>query len=141
MASVLAQLRTGMTRFNGFLSRIGAADSSAVSMAFENLPTSSGSAPPRCCLVIASLIVVDFAWCGRQSGVGPCFVALCARAVTRDASPELSPCDLISDHQLQSPFEKARTEGGGEGESVEGGEEGLERAETSFCRELRLSTI
>ncbi len=54
---------------------------SAVSMALENLPTSSGSLLPCCCLATASLIVVEFAWCGRQSGAGPCFVALCATAL------------------------------------------------------------
>jgi hypothetical protein len=59
---------------------------SAVSIAFENLPTSFGSLLPRCCLAIDSLTVVDFAWCGCKSGARLCFVALYSAAFAYNPS-------------------------------------------------------
>ncbi len=57
-----------------------------MSMAFENLPLSSGRVLPRYFLAIASLTVVNFARCGWRSGARLCFVALCAAAFVSDPS-------------------------------------------------------
>ena len=57
-----------------------------MSRAFENLPTPSGSFLARCCLAIASLSVVDLAWCSWRRGVCPCFVARFAAVLASDPS-------------------------------------------------------